>query len=91
MSCRTGCKSKRCGSYAECLRTATLRVAYTNSANGYDYTKQKKWDGELDRFRTMEAAGLNPLGTTHREMDRTERKLDQFEKVSGVIDQGSFD
>jgi hypothetical protein len=50
-----------------------MRVAYTNSTNGWDATKQKKWDNELQRFRNLEASGISPLGTTHAEMDRTEK------------------
>lgn len=50
-----------------------MRVAYADSANGQDRTKQKKWDGELERFRGLEAQGYSPIGTTHKEMDRSER------------------
>lgn len=51
-------------------------MAYTNSANGWDLSKQKRWDGELSRFRSLEASGINPIGTTHAEMDRSERTAD---------------
>lgn len=50
-----------------------MRVAYADSANGRDATKQKKWDGELSRFRDLESQGFSPIGTTHKEMDRSER------------------
>lgn len=70
-----------CPTYGAHLRGKGIRVAYTNSANGYDYTKQKKWDGELERFRSLDAQGINPIGTTHAEMDRTERVVDMVTEM----------
>jgi len=61
-----------------------MRVAYANSVNGQDYTKQKKWDGELERFRSMEASGINPIGTTHKEMDRSERVAEMVTNMSDL-------
>ena len=81
MSCRSGCKTKDCGSYAACCRNSAPRVAYTNSANGWDASKQKRWDGELSRFRGLEAQGLEPPGTTHAEMDKYERKIEAVVNV----------
>jgi hypothetical protein len=70
-----------CPTYGAHLRGKGIRIAYANSANGQDATRQKKWDGELSRFRDMEASGLPPLGTTHAEMDRTERAADVATKL----------
>jgi hypothetical protein len=50
-----------------------MRVAYSDSANGQDYTKQKAWDKELQRYRDVRAQGIEPIGTTHKEIDRSER------------------
>jgi hypothetical protein len=58
-----------------------MRVAYTNSANGQDATKQKRWDKELERFRTLESQGIAPIGTTHKEMDRSERVVDMVTRM----------
>lgn len=65
-----------CATYGAHLRNKGIKVAYTNSANGWDATRQKKWDGELERFRGLEASGISPIGTTHSEMDRSERVAD---------------
>lgn len=81
MSCRSGCPTKDCGTYGECCRRSTLRVAYTNSANGWDASKQKHWDGELERYRKLEASGIAPIGTTHKEMDRSERLADVVSQI----------
>lgn len=71
--CTSGCPTQDHESYADCLRSKTPRVAYTNSANGWDASKQKRWDGELQRYRDLTAQGIQPEGTTHREMDYAER------------------
>lgn len=71
-----------CPTYGAHLRGKGIRVAYTDSTNGWDASKQKRWDGELERFRKLEASGINPIGTTHQEMDRSERAA---EVVSEMI------
>lgn len=71
--CRSGCNTKDCKSYADCCRNSGVRVAYTNSVNGWDGSKQKRWDNELNRYRGLVASGLEPAGTTHRDMDAAER------------------
>lgn len=75
-NCRAGCPTQDHESYVECLRSAGLRVAYTNSANGQDSSKQKRWDRELSRYRDLRSQGIDPIGTTHAEMDRTEKALE---------------
>jgi hypothetical protein len=74
--CSSGCPTQDHASYGECLRSKTARVAYANSVNGWDATKQRRWDGELSRYRALVASGVEPKGTTHRDMDRAERQAD---------------
>ena len=71
MSCRAGCPTQDCPSYAACCKG--VRIGYTNSAGGWDYSKQKRWDRELQRYRDLSDSGIEPLGTTHKDMDKTER------------------
>lgn len=69
MACRTGCVTKSHESYAACLRDAAPRVAYANSAGGWDLTTQKKWDRDLDAYRAARAEGLQPSGTSRAQVD----------------------
>jgi hypothetical protein len=73
-NCRAGCPTQDHEAYAECLRSAGLRVAYSNSASNQDYTSQRKWDRELSRYRDLTASGVEPAGTTHRDMDKAEKE-----------------
>jgi hypothetical protein len=69
-SCECGCAT-----YGAHLRNKGVRVAYTNSTSNQDYSTQKRWDRELDRYRSVVAQGIEPEGTTHRDMDRAEKAL----------------
>lgn len=68
MACRTGCPTQDHGSYAACLRGSGIRVAYANSTNGWDYTRQKRFDRENAAYRQAVADGLQPTGFTEREI-----------------------
>ena len=70
-----------CPSYGAHLRGKGIRVAYANSVNGQDASKQKRWDKELQRYRDVRAQGIEPIGTTHAELDRSERLADFVTKL----------
>lgn len=75
--CRSGCPDGDCESYAACLKGSGVRVAYCNSTNGYDATKQKKWSNELSAYRDARAAGIQPAGTSMKQIDQANRISDQ--------------
>lgn len=70
MACRTGCATKDHASYADCLRDAGVRVAYCNSANNQDYSRQKAWDKNLDDYRDARRQGIQPSGTSRAQIER---------------------
>lgn len=66
--CRTGCPTQDHASWGACARSANLRVAYCGVGGG-DATTQKRWDSELDLYRTARKQGVQPDGTkTHQIM-----------------------
>ena len=69
-NCTSGCPTKDCESYAACLRGKGARVAYANSANGYDYTAQKKWDRDLAAYKDARDQGIQPASTNRAAVDR---------------------
>lgn len=73
------------------MRDASIRVAYANSANGWDYSKEKSWEAENDRYSNMVRAGIEPEGVTHAQMDKTERKIEQAQALQGAMSAGDFD
>jgi hypothetical protein len=79
--CRSGCATQDHSSYGECLRAATVRVAYCNSAQGYDYSKQKSWDSELQAYRDARAQGIEPEGTDRRSIEEAVRISDRIGKA----------
>lgn len=57
------CEGEDHPTYGACLRSKNLKIAYANSANGKDYTQQKRWDKELALYGEARAAGLQPNST----------------------------
>lgn len=60
--CRSGCPTQDHASWGACARASNLRVAYCGVGGG-DATEQKKWDAELDLYRTVRKQGIQPEGT----------------------------
>lgn len=69
-NCTTGCPTKDCPSYAACLKGKRTKVAYANSANGFDYTAQKKWDRDLAAYKDARDQGIQPSSTDRAAVDR---------------------
>ena len=69
-NCTSGCPLQTCESYSACLRGKGVRVAYANSAGGWDYTKQKAHDRELSAYKEARAEGIQPGGTTIKQVER---------------------
>ena len=66
MSCRSGCKTKDHGSYAECLRAAnvTTRVVSENSV---------RTQSDLDAYKSARANGIQPESTAASKVADAER------------------
>jgi hypothetical protein len=73
------------------MRDASIRVAYTNSANGWDKSKEDRWTKENDRYSDMLKAGIEPEGTTNAQMDKTMRKHEKAHALSTAVAKGDFD
>ena len=68
--CTTGCPTKDCVSYAACLKQKAPKIAYADSANGWDYSTQKKWDADLAAYSDARAQGIQPASTSRDAVDR---------------------
>jgi hypothetical protein len=70
MSCRSGCITRDHASYAECLRSARVRVADTiNSPNQWMFDQTKK---DLAAYGNARAAGIQPGGTSVEKVRQAE-------------------
>lgn len=76
MACRTGCLTKDHQSYAACLKDGGARVLYANSAKGFDFSTEKKWNKDLDNYRAARAEGLQPSGTSPAQVEAARRISD---------------
>lgn len=75
--CRQGCKTQDHASWGECLRAAEVGVYHVAVSKGYDGTVQKKWDRELDSYRSARKEGIQPDGTTTKKIDEARRLSDK--------------
>lgn len=69
-NCTTGCATQDHQSYAQCLQSKAVRVAYCDSANGRDFSEQKRWDRDLAAYKDARAQGIQPAGTDRAAVDR---------------------
>lgn len=83
MSCRKGCATRDHPSYAACLRAASIRIAYCDSVNGRDATRQRNWDAELDAYAAARRQGIDPDGT---ELRHTRAALDWSDRQGQPYD-----
>lgn len=67
MACRSGCPTQDHDSWGECARAANMRVAYSG-VGGLDYSAQKKWDKELDFYKSARAQGVQPASTRTKDI-----------------------
>lgn len=80
MSCRTGCLTKDHASWGDCLRASNIQMnagdaAGTMIASGWT---NKKWEGELKAYRDARAQGIQPDGTSTKQIRKA---LDISEKT----------
>lgn len=76
MACTSGCATQDHESYAACLRAKSPRIAYCDSVNLRDATREKKWNKELERSRNLMSQGVLPDNTFGPALDRAERFSD---------------
>lgn len=62
--CSSGCKTKDHENFGECLRSKTV-----SCHNGESRASGKRWDGELDAYRTAVKQGIEPDGTTKEKVE----------------------
>lgn len=70
MACSSRCLEP--GTHASlgaCLRDKGVKVAYSNSAGGFDSTAQKAWDRNLDAYQDARRQGIQPASTSRVQVD----------------------
>lgn len=73
-NCSSGCPTPgEHQSYGECMRAKSNRIAYCNSAGGWDATAQKTWDKELAAYKDARSQGVQPAGTKRSQVENALR------------------
>lgn len=71
--CRTGCPSKDHASWGDCLRAANLQV----NADIQGIERRKAWDKECHDYASLRRQGLQPLGTTRKQITKARDTADK--------------
>lgn len=79
-NCRSGCKTRDHRSWGECARSASLQLNGLESLGG-GRDRQKKWDKELDLYRSARAQGIQPDSTRTPDIQRALDASDQSGKA----------
>lgn len=81
MACTTGCRTRDHNSYAECLRSKSVRAVGVDISKGFDGDTQKTWDRNLDAYRAARSEGIQPASTDRAAVDRAVRLSDAAGKA----------
>lgn len=79
MACASSCRTKDHATYGECLRSKGVAV-YGLESTGNDFTKQKKWDAELNAYAAARKEGLQPATTERKDIEAAKKAADQAGK-----------
>lgn len=66
-NCSSTCETKDHTSFGACLRGK--RLSLSPHVNDTYSTRQRAWDGELDRYAWARSQGVEPEGTTREKVD----------------------
>jgi hypothetical protein len=70
MACTSGCPTQDHANWGECMKSKGLRIGYANSAGGSDLSQQKRWDADLDFYKSARAQGVQPASTQRESVER---------------------
>lgn len=70
--------------WGACQRSKGLRIGYCRAAAGYDKTRQDRWDAELDAYRAARREGIQPNGTTWKQIEEAKRVSDETGTAYGA-------
>ena len=71
MACRSGCRTRNHGSYAECLRASKSAVVMGAQV-------RSNTESELANYRAARSAGIQPAGTRQRDIDAANAISDKY-------------
>lgn len=69
--CSSGCLTQDHESWGECIKSKSLRLSHDGKIDNID--AQRKWDVELDSYRSAVRQGMEPESTRMKDIKRAER------------------
>lgn len=66
-NCSSGCPTQDHETYGQCLKAKNMAPLWINPFN--DYTAQKKWQADIDAYRSAHRQGIRPDGSSRKHVD----------------------
>lgn len=72
MSCRSGCLTQDHGSWGDCLRASNIQMnaGDAKSSSISSGWTEKKWNKELELYRSARKQGVQPDGTSTKQIQQ---------------------
>ena len=77
--CSSSCRTRNHKSWGECVRDKKLHI----NPNLMDTNASKRWDRELEDYRSAKRQGVSPDGTTRKKIDEAMRISDEHGVADG--------
>lgn len=70
--------------FGACMRAKGIRVGWARSAAGFDLSKEKRHESELQSYRDARRQGVQPETTKGADIDRAMRASDEVGVAYGA-------
>lgn len=81
--CRCSAESPH-PTFGACIRAKGLRIGYSRSAAGWDATREKAWTKDLDAYSAAKRQGVQPAGTSRRQVEAAMQASDMTGMAYGA-------
>lgn len=78
------CPGESHPTFGACVRSKGLRIGYCRSHVGWDTTREKNHDKELELYRQARSEGIQPDGTYRRQVENAMKASDMVGEAYGA-------
>lgn len=69
MACTSGCPTQDCPSFGHCLKNKGVRAVGVDISKGFEQSKERKWNRDLDAYADARRQGIQPASTNRSSVD----------------------
>lgn len=69
MACSSSCPTKDHETYGQCMRSKGVRAVGVDISKGFEQSKERKWNRDLDAYADARRQGIQPASTNRSSVD----------------------